>query len=262
MFKHQHFYHRIIRRAVVAFGNMFNQIELVRYEKGTFNEIDRITVPIAYAQSENYAKRLNEHDELPAAVQVKLPRMAFQMTGLRYAPERKLSSMNEECVIVNGKKKTVPTPVPYDLSFRLNIYVRNTEDGTQIVEQILPNFTPSYTFAMTYIDEMNLVRNVPLTLDSVDEYVDYEGPAGQARSIMWELTFTMGVYFYGKVNDDAGKLIREVHANTFIWDGKSTNLEHHTSLLAQEMTVTPDPFDAGPDDDYGFIIDVVEHNDG
>ena len=269
MFADTHFYHRTIRRCVVAFGNMFNQIQLVKYEKNTFTEVERITVPISYSANENYAQRLLGNPDLPPAIQIKLPRMSFELTDVRYDPDRKLSTLGEECAVVNGVTKTVPTPVPYDLGFELNIYVRNMEDGTQIIEQILPYFNPEYTMAMTYIDEMGLTKNVPLILDNISHSMDYEGNNETVRMVTWRLTFTMKAYFYGPVSPNNRGLIRTVHANTYLM---STATEYNESTgeyedtttsntLAYGIVVTPSPNTANPDDAYGFDTVITDYVD-
>ena len=54
MFSSSHFYHRIIRKMVVAFGTLFNDIRLVRYNRAGTIEIERIIVPLQYAQKEKF----------------------------------------------------------------------------------------------------------------------------------------------------------------------------------------------------------------
>jgi len=248
MFVNTHFYHRTIRRCVVAFGNLFNQITLVKYARGTFDEIERITVPISYSGNENYAQRILGNPEIPTAVQIKLPRMSFEITDITYDPSRKLSSFEEECSIVNGVRSTVNSPTPYNIGFELNIYVRNMEDGTQIVEQILPYFNPDYTFAMTYIDEMNLVKNTPILLESVSHSNGFEGDSETVRYVTWRLTFTMKTYLYGPVTGGRS-IIRTAHANTWIMGANTP---------ASMITVTPDPVTANSANEaYGFDTIIV-----
>jgi len=254
MFNNVHFYHRTIRRCVVAFGNLFNQITLVKYAKGSFQEFERITVPISYSGNENFAQRLLGNPDLPAAVQIKLPRMSFEIAGISYDPSRKLSSFNEECATVNNVRYTVPSPTPYNIQFELNIYVRNMEDGTQIVEQILPYFNPDYTLAMTYVDEMNLVKNTPIILDDISHTNGFEGDRETVRYVNWRLTFTMKTYMYGPVSGPRD-LIRHVTANTYNLGANTAN-----NLPFFTITVEPDPITAGPDDAYGYDTQITEYD--
>src|ERR1700747_3522623 len=129
-----HFYHKTIRRCVVAFGNMFNEIVLVKYENGSFNELSRVTVPLSYSGNENFAQRLYGNPDLPTAVQIKLPRMSFEMMDIAYDPSRKLSIFNTECGpgANNNVENVIYSGAPYNVYFDLDIYVRNIEDGAQI----------------------------------------------------------------------------------------------------------------------------------
>ena len=206
MLSNQHFYYRTIRRNVIAMGNLFKHIQLVRYSKDTFNEIDRIIVPLTYAGKENFITRLYQNLDLKKPVQVLLPRMSFYMTDISYDPSRKissyLSSFNKVSTTTVNQQYS---GVPYDLTFELVIYVRNVEDGTQIVEQILPYFNPDHTLSMTFVDSMNLTRDVPIILENVKYDNDYAGPAEETtRIVTWTLTFKMKTYFFGPVN--TGKL--------------------------------------------------------
>jgi hypothetical protein len=139
------------------------------------------------------------------------------------------------------------------MTFELHLYVRNVEDGTQIIEQILPYFTPDYTITMSFVDGFGeTTRDVPIILDSADYMPVYEGETDTARILTWTLSFTMKTYFYGSVSNDA-KIIRKATANTY-YNGTNAN----TSPQYVEQTVVPDPIDAEPTDDYGFTETLRE----
>jgi hypothetical protein len=237
----------------------------VKYAKGTFEEFERITVPISYSGNENFAQRLLGNPDIPTAVQIKLPRMSFEMTGISYDPSRKISSFNEECAtLADGSRSTVQSPTPYNIMFELNIYVRNMEDGTQIIEQILPYFNPDYTLAMTYVDEMNLVKNTPIILDEITHSNGFEGDRETVRYVNWRLTFTMKTYMYGPVNDSRS-IIRQVNANTYgipISVDFADAPDYRANTSRMMITVTPDPPNANPDDAYGFdtLIETYPDN--
>ena len=152
------FYNRVIRKLVVGFGNLFNNITLVRYNPDE-SEAERFLVPIAYAQKELYVQRLQGDPNLDKKVQLTLPRMSFEMTGFKYDASRKQNT-NIKNFAQNGSSfSTQYNPVPYDFDFSLNIYVRNIEDGTQMIEHILPYFTPDYTIKLNLIPEMGIKRD-------------------------------------------------------------------------------------------------------
>jgi T4-like virus Myoviridae tail sheath stabiliser len=215
MLSGQHFYYRTIRRNVIAFGTLFKNIQMSRYAANTFTEISRVNVPLTYSGKENFLTRLLANPDLKNPTQIVLPRMSFEMTGINYDSSRKLSSyMSSFNKVDSGSVNQQYQGVPYNLDFELTIYVRNVEDGTQIVEQIFPYFNPDYTLSMNFVDAMNIKRDVPILLESVNYQPSYEGPADTTvRILIWTLKFKMKTYFFGPIN--VGKIIRQVTANTF-----------------------------------------------
>lgn len=213
------FYNRIIRKMVVGFGNIFNNITLVRYNPDQ-TEQERLLVPIVYANKELYVHRLTEDPLLDKKVQVALPRMSFEMSGFKYDSSRKL---NTNIKNFGGGSATSPTgirsqynPVPYDFDFNLYLYVRNIEDGTQIIEHILSYFTPDYTIKLNLVPDMGVVKEIPVILNSADQYIDYEGDRErETRIIIWTLNFTAKGFIFGPVSD-VGNII--THSITSIYD--------------------------------------------
>lgn len=217
MLSKNHFYHRTIRKTVIAFGTIFKDIELYKYTKDSFEEISRTTVPLSYAGKEDFLTRLLGNPDLHNPTQITLPRMSFKMVGISYDPSRKLSSFSSSFHSIAGSNNTQYQQyagTPYDLQFELYLYVRNVEDGTQIVEQILPFFNPDYTLTMNFVDDLNIKRDIPIILESVSEDNLYEGSAEETtRVITWTLTFKLKTYFFGPVN--TAKLIRKSTANVY-----------------------------------------------
>lgn len=224
---HDPFYFRTIRRTVVAFGDLFKDITLVKYTNDTQVEQSRITVPISYSSKENFITRLADNPGLAKAVEITLPRMGFEMVGIQYNANRKLSAFNSSFVQTSGSSvKQQYQGVPYDLRFQLYIYVRNIEDGTQIVEQILPFFNPDITLSVNYVPEMGITRDVPMSLDAVDYSVSFEGDAKtEERYVIWTLTFTAQINFYGPIN--SGKIITDTITNMYIKGGSSASDTAH-----------------------------------
>lgn len=191
-----HFYHRVIRKNVIAFGNMFNNLKMVRYNQAGTTEIERITVPISYASKEKFYKRITEDPTYTQQVQTVLPRMAFSMDGLSYDPLRKISSNMDNFPTSGTVNKRVKF-VPYNFDFNLHIFVRNTEDGTQIIEQILPYFAPDYTVKIDFLNLNGLELDVPIVFNSISLDDSYEGDAEVTRVIVWTLNFTLKGYMFG-----------------------------------------------------------------
>ena len=178
-------------------------------------EIERIKVPIAYSSKEKYYTRFRTDPDLNRPVQVVLPRMSFELVGFEYDATRKQNSL-----LRSGVKKNNSTTassqymsVPYNLTFELVIYTRNVDDGTHIIEQILPYFNPDYTVTVNAIPELGFLKDIPITLNSVDNTVDYEGNFDVVRFVTWTLNFTMKANYYGPVANTS--IIRTVYANIF-----------------------------------------------
>ena len=212
MLSKTHFYHRVTRKMVVAFGTMFNNIRLVRYNKAGTTEIERITVPLTYAQKEKFYSRLQQDPNMNQAVQLTLPRMSFELSSITYDPIRKTSMFNRTFSPLNSNSVRSVRMTPYNFDFSLNIYVRNTEDGTQIIEQILPYFAPDYTLTADFTG-LNEPVDVPIILQNVNYDPEYVGGSDALRVLMWTLNFTMKGYMYGPISNVS--VIRTSTANTY-----------------------------------------------
>jgi hypothetical protein len=194
-------YHRVIRKLVVGFGDLFNNITLVRYNPNN-TEAERMIVPIAYASKELYVMRLQDDPDLTKKVMITLPRMSFEMTGLSYDSSRKQNTNIKQFAKTTGGVVSQYNPVPYDFDFSLYLYVRNIEDGTQIIEHILPYFTPDYTIKLNLIPEMGIVKEIPIILKNTDYEVRYEGNRdSETRTIIWTLNFTVKGFIFGKTSE-------------------------------------------------------------
>lgn len=209
-----HFYHKLTRKYVVLFGTMFNNITLVRTNKDTGAEIERMKVPITYAPKEKYVSRLRADPDLQRQIQVRLPRLSFELTGFSYDPSRKQNSLLK---VANSNSstsgKSTYMSVPYDLTFELNLYARNIDDGTQIIEQILPYFVPDYTVTINPVSSLGVLKDIPIILESVQNNIEHEGNFDAVRFVTWSLKFTMKVDYFGPVSNP--KIIRKVIANIF-----------------------------------------------
>lgn len=229
------FYYRITRKCVVGFGTLFKDLVLVKYSNDASNtlnytEISRIHVPVVYGGKEVYIVRdgatangeIHPHSPgstIPHATEMKLPILSFRLTDIQYDASRKQQSLLQQFMATGGSGvNNQYQGVPYNLKFEVNIQVRNIEDGLQIVEQILPWFTPSYTLALNLVPTMGTVKDVPITIDSIAWENDFEGEApDKIRRVIWTLGFTMATWFYGPVY--GGGLITSSIANVSFFTG-------------------------------------------
>ena len=215
MLGNEHFYNRTIRKVVVAFGTMFNDIHVVRYNKTGTTEYEKFKVPLNYGSKEKYLVRLASDPTLTKSIATTVPRISFDLTGMTYDASRKLpSTVRNFAHETSTSIKTQFVPVPYDFQFSMSIYVRNTEDGTQILEQILPFFTPDFNVTIDFIPSMGKKYDMPVILNSVSNEVDYEGDLMNTRLIIWNLEFTAKAYIWPPVL--SGDVIRQANTGFYL----------------------------------------------
>lgn len=199
------FYHDTLRRYVILFGTLFNDVWINREDENG-NVKQSIKVPLAYGPREKFLARIegieSNRDPLQQPFSVVLPRMGFEITSFTYAPERKLPTRRhfaKSSTTDNDKNDYLYNPVPYDISFSLSIFVKNTTDGTRIIEQILPYFTPEWTSTVQLIDDPDITLDVPVVLTGTSQDDVYEGSFEERRALIWTLDFTMKGFFFGPV---------------------------------------------------------------
>ena len=194
-----HFYNETTRRYVAVFGTMFNDIVISRKTGST--TVQQMKVPINYAPMQKILARLDQDLQLNAPA-ITLPRMSFEMTGMTYSPDRKLTSVTKlvKASGADGTMTSMFAPAPYDIEFQLNVMTKYNEDGTKIIEQILPYFKPDCTVSVKLIDELGTYFDIPIVLNSVSQEDTYEGDFESRRALIWTLNFTMKGYFFGPVS--------------------------------------------------------------
>lgn len=208
------FYYKLLRKYVVIFGNLFNNITLVRYNKSDDSEYQRIKVPIIYAPKEKFVTRWESDPDLLRDTQTVLPRLSFEITGISYDASRKQNSLLRVAKGDNASRVSSSyMGVPYDINFQLNLYARNIDDAAQIAEQILPYFNPDYTLTITPIPELGFMKDIPIIQNSVVQNVQYEVNYDTVRYVYWTFNYTIKGYFFGPISKP--KIIRKSIANIF-----------------------------------------------
>ena len=198
----QQFYHESIRKVIIAFGTMFNNVQLVRKDNDG-NITQTMKVPLAYGPRQKWLVRLNEDADLSKAVAVTLPRIGFEIQNLSYDPGRKLNRVQKyKKVKTSSKTEKLDTkfmPVPYNLSIQLYVMAKQSDDALQIVEQILPYFQPDYTLTINDMADMGIKRDVPIVLNDISYEDNYQGDFESRRALIYTLDFTAKFYLYGPV---------------------------------------------------------------
>ncbi len=207
-----YYYHQILRKTVVAFGTIFNDVR-IRHKSSTSAPGGEIRVPLAYGPMQKFLARLEQQPELNRAVQITLPRMSFEMNNISYDPTRKAGITQTFKASDGTNIKKVFMPVPYNIGFELNILTKLNDDALQCVEQILPYFQPSFNLTIDLVDVINEKRDVPVVLDNISFQDDYEGDFSTRRALIYTLNFTAKTYLFGPVADTTEGLIKKVQVD-------------------------------------------------
>lgn len=236
MFGHQ-FYNQSLRKYIVMFGNMFNDMIVQRLDTNN-NVVQSIAVPLAYSPKEKFLARLAADPDLTRPIAVQLPAMAFEITSMTYDGTRRLSSVTKNVAVNNTNVNRQYTPVPWNLNFSLYLFVRNADDGAQLLEQILPFFGPEWTNSVNLVPSMNIVMDIPTILNDVSTEDAYEGDFMTRRAMVYTLNFTVKAYFFGPVRGPGsgnGKLIRRVQVDIGV--PKTANVYSSLSLKITDEDV-------------------------
>ncbi len=203
------YYHGITRKLIVAVGNLLSGIKIER--KNSSNIVEQIIdVPISYGNKEKWLQKLTEDPNLDKRVMITLPRIGFEMVGMEYDPSRKLNKITQFRSCQIGSNGNVPfsyAPVPYNINFMVYVMTKTQDDALQIVEQILPFFSPQYIITVNLIPDLGIVQDIPFNLNSVDINDTFEGPMETRREIVYTLSFTAKTEFMGPINKDDAKVI-------------------------------------------------------
>ena len=207
----EYFYHEILRRTVVSFGSLFNEIS-IKHTDNSGNVKSVIKVPLAYGPTQKFLARLEQSPDLNKPVQITLPRMSFEFTGLTYDPTRKSTTTQTfiaKSAVDGTETKKVYLPVPYNMQFELSIMCKLNDDALQIIEQILPFFQPSYSMTIELVDIINEKRDIPVILENITMQDDYEGNFTTRRVLIYTLRFTAKTYLFGPVSSATKDIIKK-----------------------------------------------------
>ena len=255
MFGFAPFYYRTTRKCINALGALLNGIEMVAYDANTQLEIKRVTVPVTYEGKETFVTRLEGDPTALKGSQINLPQMTYDLTSVTYEANRKLSPYIKNQAINNSNTTSwFQLAVPYVLTFDVNLYVRNQEDGMQIIEQIIPFFAPDYVISLKYIDvnannSSFIVEQLPFTLEDISYENSYEGPQGSVRMVTWTLRIAAHMLYFAPV--PSANVIKEVIINF-----RNENTPNGNILAV--VTDTVNPITANVGDNWNVITTVTQ----
>ena len=242
-----YFYHEILRKTVIGFGTLFNNIN-IRHKDASGTNFSVLKVPLAYGPMQKFLARIQQQPDLDREIAITLPRLSFEMQGLQYDPTRKTGIAQTFLSTGSGKAKKVYMPVPYNIGFELSIMAKLSDDALQILEQIIPYFQPSFNITVNLISSIGEKKDIPIVLESINYSDQYEGGFDSRRVIIYTLSFTAKTYLFGPVADDPAGLIKKVDVDYY----GSTNIK--TAKRVQRYSATP-LAKQNYDDDTATVLD-------
>jgi len=253
-----YFYNESLRRMTIAFGQIFNNIQIKRKDSGG-SVIQSIRVPLAYGPKEKFLVRLDQQPSLQnREFAITLPRMGFEISGISYDASRKLTRVQKfKRVKTSAEGKIMDynyMPVPYNISFNLYSFTATAEGGLQIIEQILPFFQPDYTVTINALPELSIKRDVPIILNRVEYEDSYTESFTKRRAVIYTLSFTAKTYLFGPASTQ--KVIKEVQSDVY------TDTDTVNKAREERIIVVPNPTSADADDDFGFTTTIQNFTDG
>ncbi len=247
-----YFYNESMRRMTIGFGQIFNNIQIKR-KNDTGKVIQTIRVPLAYGPKEKFLVRLDQQSSLNnREFAITLPRMGFEISSIAYDPTRKLTRIQKFKQVKSNKDGKILdfnyTPVPYNISYNLYSFTASAEAGLQIIEQILPFFQPDFTVTINAIPDLNIKRDIPIILNSVNYEDTYSGDFQTRRAVIYTLNFTAKTYLFGPSTSQ--KVIKTVQTDNY------SDTDRVNKARESRIIVVPSPTTANADDDFGFTTTI------
>ena len=247
-----YFYNESMRRMTIGFGQIFNNIQIKR-KNDAGKVIQTIRVPLAYGPKEKFLVRLDQQSSLNnREFAITLPRMGFEISNIAYDPTRKLTRVQKFKQVKTGKDGKVLdfnyTPVPYNISYNLFSFTASAEAGLQIIEQILPFFQPDFTVTINAIPSLNIKRDIPIILNSVNYEDTYSGDFTTRRAVIYTLNFTAKTYLFGPSTSQ--KVIKTVQTDQY------SDTDRVNKARESRIIIVPSPTTADADDDFGFTTTI------
>lgn len=228
MLGHSPFYHAIIKSAIIGFGTVFNDIKIERKDANG-DVAQTLQIPIAYAPKEKWLVRIEQEPNFNEQLYTILPKMSYEVIDFSYDSTRKLNRVNNIVKEDGDSAQTVYAPVPYNINMALYVLTKTQEDALQIVEQILPFFSPEYTIAVRLLDAPEQIVNIPIVLNDVSFEDSYDGDFQERRFVTYTLNFTLKLNLYGPAS--VGGKVNTVIVNL-------TDQENTYTLIGDALTKT------------------------
>ena len=231
-----YFYYKTIRRTIIQFLDMFNDINIARYDIAG-NELRRVNVPIKFGPKSKaylYLREQQRNEEM-------LPMISINLNGMAYDPNRMGARHENITVIKDVGARTLDyykNAVPYNLEFNMTIWALHMVDIDQIYEQILPYFAP-HVFMRIHIPELDTTVEVKVILESCTPEMTDDTAEEEARVLKWNTTFTAQTWLFKPITDS--KLIETIYTNYY------TSTEAWNDITTESVIVSGSPFQFTPE---------------
>ena len=220
----EYFYNEILRRTIIGFGTLFNNLT-IKATNASDSVVSVTKVPLAYGPTQKFLARLEQQADLNRSTAMTLPRMSFEFTGLTYVPSRKVTTTQTFVVKdpdTGEETKKGFMPVPYNMQFELAIMCKLNDDALQIVEHILPYFQPAFNLTVELVEGIKEKRDVPIVLENITMQDDYDGDFKERKVLLYTLRFTAKTYMYGPVSSATRDIIKVAKVSYISGDSRST----------------------------------------
>jgi hypothetical protein len=255
MLANQTYYNKTTEKAIVAFGNMFANVFIERYDSNGVLQ-RRVQVPVSYAPKDKFIARMEQQPNIDEQKEeLTLPRLAFEISGIERDASRQMNALQKRKAVVNGSTNSAFNPVPYNLKVSLYAVAKTQSDALQMMEQILPTFTPTYTLSMKAMPILNLTDDLPITLDSVQMEDNYDAATFQERrQVIVTFEFTLQLNYFGYVTQQGTGIIKEVNVNFY------SGADMAPAEELEGVTVAVNPSTANITDTYTVLTSIEGFN--
>lgn len=254
-----YYYYKSLRKNIIQFLDIFNNIEIGRYDSNG-NITDTFIVPLRFAPKQKmwYWIYENKEDEM-------LPMMSAEITSIEYAPDRqgnRLRSIIKSRDVSAGNLEKFLNPVPYNIGFQLNIWSKFMIDVDQILEQILPYFSP-HVFMRVNISQLDASFDVKVLLNSASPDLNSEYQDEDRRIVLWSLDFTIQTYIFKPISSSGliEKIITKIYTDKDSWDDHRFTETMFTSGASGAESVAMYHKALGYDDDGDILYEYERFGD-
>jgi hypothetical protein len=249
-------YHQIIKKTIIAFGTLFNDIQ-IRHQSEDGSDVSLMRVPIAYGPVQKFLARLEQKPDIAKKrVALTLPRLSFEMTSLQYDTSRKVpTAQTFQAITKSGDPVKMYMPAPYNLGIQLSIIGKYHDDMLQIIEQIIPIFQPQFNLTIDLVSTIGEKRDIPIILDGISMSDEYEGDFSSRRVLIYTLNFTAKTYIFGAIPQEGNSIIKKVQVDYY------TDTQRRNASRQLRYVATPRALKDYDKDKVAIILEEITSED-